>query len=118
MKGAAVLSACERPPACRCPAQVRQLVDDLGDVERVNEQLDKIGHNIGARIVDEFLARSGTERCARCVSTRRGGLPGRPPSDPREAAALSFTPAVSARRWRRYLRGFGCSSGFRRRSER
>jgi len=46
-------------------AQVRQLVDDIGDVEQVNERLDSAGHSIGLRVVDEFLARSGTQRCSR-----------------------------------------------------
>lgn len=38
---------------------VVQLLQDLKKPEEVNVQLDKMGYNIGLRIVEEFLARSG-----------------------------------------------------------
>ncbi|KAF8819556.1 putative Bet3 transport protein [Cardiosporidium cionae] len=42
---------------------VTQLIKDIGDIETVNSQLEQIGHNIGTRIVDEFLAKSGVQGC-------------------------------------------------------
>ena len=47
-------------------AVVRQLVSDLHEAVEVNAQLEKMGYNIGIRIIDEFLAKSG----ARCGSFR------------------------------------------------
>ena len=32
-------------------------------MEEVNEQLDKMGYNIGIRVIDEFLAKSRIQRC-------------------------------------------------------
>ncbi|GAB4815290.1 hypothetical protein N2152v2_002336 [Parachlorella kessleri] len=43
---------------------VRQLIADYEDVELVNKQLDKMGYNIGQRLIDEYLARSKTTRCS------------------------------------------------------
>lgn len=43
---------------------VRQLIADYEDIEEVNKQLDKMGYNIGIRLVDEFLAKSRTTRCS------------------------------------------------------
>eukprot|EP00741_Cyanophora_paradoxa_P000212 tig00000402_g205.t1 len=42
---------------------VSQLVKDYEDVAEVNKQLDKMGYNIGARLIDEFLAKSNITRC-------------------------------------------------------
>mmetsp|Transcript_602 Transcript_602/g.1865 ORF Transcript_602/g.1865 Transcript_602/m.1865 type:complete len:189 (-) Transcript_602:136-702(-) len=42
---------------------VSQLLRDIEDVEQVNLQLEKMGYNIGLRIVDEFLAKSGVSGC-------------------------------------------------------
>ncbi|XP_038690232.1 trafficking protein particle complex subunit 3-like isoform X1 [Tripterygium wilfordii] len=44
-------------------AIVRQLLTDLEEVEEVNKQLDQMGYNIGIRMIDEFLAKSGVSRC-------------------------------------------------------
>ncbi|KAH0857907.1 hypothetical protein HID58_086168 [Brassica napus] len=44
-------------------AIVRQLLTDLEDVDEVNKQLDQMGYNIGIRLIDEFLAKSGVSRC-------------------------------------------------------
>eukprot|EP00921_Rhytidocystis_pertsovi_P013893 GHVQ01022583.1.p1 GENE.GHVQ01022583.1~~GHVQ01022583.1.p1 ORF type:complete len:200 (+),score=28.84 GHVQ01022583.1:691-1290(+) len=43
---------------------VCQLVKDNEDVDAVNAQLDKMGHNIGTRLIEEFLAKSGTGVCS------------------------------------------------------
>merc|ERR1712224_762833 len=44
-------------------ALVRHLLLDLESPEEVNKQLDKMGHNIGIRLVDDFLAKTNTRRC-------------------------------------------------------
>ncbi|XP_071503903.1 trafficking protein particle complex subunit 3-like [Diadema setosum] len=44
-------------------ALVSQLVKDYESDEEVNKQLDKMGYNIGIRLVEDFLARSGVGRC-------------------------------------------------------
>jgi hypothetical protein len=43
---------------------VVQLLKDFGDVSEVNNQLEKIGYNIGIRLIDDFLAREPNFRCA------------------------------------------------------
>jgi len=45
-------------------AIVSQLVHNCENIAEVNEQLDQMGYNIGQRIIDEFLAKSGVNRCA------------------------------------------------------
>jgi trafficking protein particle complex subunit 3 len=43
---------------------VAQLCQDYdGDYHEVNKQLDKMGYNIGMRLIEDFLAKSGTGRC-------------------------------------------------------
>lgn len=42
---------------------VRQLLADLEEVDAVNKQLDTMGYNIGTRLIDEFLAKSKTNKC-------------------------------------------------------
>ncbi|KAF8056218.1 Trappc3 [Scenedesmus sp. PABB004] len=42
---------------------VRQLIADCEDLEEVNTQLDKMGYNIGVRLVEEFLSKSRAGRC-------------------------------------------------------
>ncbi|XP_033111948.1 trafficking protein particle complex subunit 3-like [Anneissia japonica] len=42
---------------------VAQLVKDYESDEEVNKQLDKMGYNIGVRLVEDFLARSNIGRC-------------------------------------------------------
>jgi hypothetical protein len=44
-------------------SMVTQLVKDYEDVDEVNKQLEKMGYNIGVRLIDEFLAKSGTPAC-------------------------------------------------------
>ncbi|KAJ1422547.1 putative transport protein particle component Bet3 [Ochromonadaceae sp. CCMP2298] len=46
-----------------------QLIKDIEDVNQVNEQLEKMGHNIGIRLVDEFLAKSGVTNCSNFKET-------------------------------------------------
>jgi len=46
---------------------VAQLLKDYEDVEEVNGQLEKMGYNIGLRLIDEFLARSGLARCSKDI---------------------------------------------------
>ncbi|GAA97295.1 uncharacterized protein L969DRAFT_14616 [Mixia osmundae IAM 14324] len=42
---------------------VVQLVKDYEDYGAVNEQLDKMGYNMGTRLVEDFLARTAIGRC-------------------------------------------------------
>eukprot|EP00940_MAST-03C_sp_MAST-3C-sp2_P003123 g3123.t1 len=44
-------------------ALVMQLIKDYEKIAEVNEKLKEIGFNIGVRLIDEFLAKSGTMRC-------------------------------------------------------
>ncbi|XP_059471254.1 trafficking protein particle complex subunit 3 [Neocloeon triangulifer] len=44
-------------------ALVTQLIRDLDTVEEVNKQLERMGYNIGVRLIEDFLARSGSGRC-------------------------------------------------------
>ncbi|TNY17130.1 transport protein particle complex subunit [Rhodotorula diobovata] len=44
-------------------ALVVQLVKDYEDYHEVNKQLDKMGYNIGVRLIEDFLARTGLARC-------------------------------------------------------
>ncbi len=41
-----------------------QLIQDYEDYAEVNKQLEKMGYNIGTRLIEDFLARSGLGRCA------------------------------------------------------
>ncbi|KAI0928699.1 hypothetical protein AcW1_005872 [Taiwanofungus camphoratus] len=45
-------------------ALVVQLIQDYEDYAEVNKQLDKMGYNIGTRLIEDFLARSAIGRCA------------------------------------------------------
>lgn len=42
---------------------VAQLVKDFENYEEVNIQLEKMGYNIGCRLIDDFLAKSGLGKC-------------------------------------------------------
>ncbi|KAL0589545.1 hypothetical protein ABG067_002449 [Albugo candida] len=44
-------------------AMVTQLIKDYEDLKAVNQQLDQMGYNIGIRLIDEFLAKSGVTSC-------------------------------------------------------
>ena len=44
---------------------VAQLCSDFdSNYGEVNKQLDKMGYNIGMRLVEDFFAKSGLQRCA------------------------------------------------------
>ena len=44
---------------------VAQLCSDYdSNYGEVNKQLDRMGYNIGMRLVEDFFAKSGTQRCA------------------------------------------------------
>src|SRR6266404_2498430 len=45
-------------------ALVVQLIQDYEDYAEVNKQLEKMGYNIGTRLIEDFLARSNLGRCA------------------------------------------------------
>ncbi|TFK30141.1 BET3 family protein [Coprinopsis marcescibilis] len=45
-------------------ALVVQLIQDYEDYEEVNKQLEKMGYNIGTRLIEDFLARSNLGRCS------------------------------------------------------
>ncbi|CAH7686285.1 trafficking protein particle complex subunit 3 [Phakopsora pachyrhizi] len=45
-------------------SMVVQLVKDYEDYSQVNQQLDKMGYNIGTRLIEDFLARSSLGRCS------------------------------------------------------
>lgn len=43
---------------------VAQLVRDFkNDYNKVNQQLEKMGYNIGIRLIEDFLSKTGTGRC-------------------------------------------------------
>lgn len=44
-------------------AMVTQLVRDYKDLRVVNAELEKLGYNMGVRLVDEFLAKSNLQSC-------------------------------------------------------
>lgn len=41
-----------------------QLIQDYEDYAEVNKQLEKMGYNIGTRLIEDFLARSAIGRCS------------------------------------------------------
>jgi hypothetical protein len=40
-----------------------RLIKDFEKTEEINEQLEKMGYNMGIRIIDDFLAKSGSTAC-------------------------------------------------------
>lgn len=49
---------------------VAQLCSDFdSNYTEVNKQLDRMGYNIGMRLVEDFFAKSGTQRCANLRET-------------------------------------------------
>ena len=40
-----------------------QLLNDLESVEDVNKHLDRMGYNIGVRLVEDFIARTSADKC-------------------------------------------------------
>ncbi|TFL07534.1 transport protein particle complex subunit [Pterulicium gracile] len=45
-------------------ALVVQLIQDYEEFEEVNKQLEKMGYNIGTRLIEDFLAKSSLGRCS------------------------------------------------------
>ncbi|EKM82537.1 hypothetical protein AGABI1DRAFT_68245 [Agaricus bisporus var. burnettii JB137-S8] len=45
-------------------ALVVQLIQDYEDYDQVNKELEKMGYNIGTRLIEDFLAKSNVSRCA------------------------------------------------------
>ncbi|KAI8807912.1 NO signaling/Golgi transport ligand-binding domain-containing protein [Cladochytrium replicatum] len=43
---------------------VAQLVKDYEDYSEVNKQLEKMGYNIGVRLIEDFLAKTNMGKCA------------------------------------------------------
>ncbi|KAH6575151.1 hypothetical protein BASA50_001479 [Batrachochytrium salamandrivorans] len=43
---------------------VTQLIRDFEDYSQVNAQLDKMGYNIGMRLIDDYLAKTASGRCS------------------------------------------------------
>ncbi|KIY72104.1 TRAPP I complex [Cylindrobasidium torrendii FP15055 ss-10] len=43
---------------------VVQLIQDYEDYAEVNKQLEKMGYNIGTRLIEDFLAKSNLGRCS------------------------------------------------------
>ena len=41
-----------------------QLIQDYEDYTEVNKQLEKMGYNIGTRLIEDFLARSAIGSCS------------------------------------------------------
>ncbi|KAI8621652.1 trafficking protein particle complex subunit 3 [Chytriomyces sp. MP71] len=48
---------------------VAQLVKDYEEYAEVNAQLDKMGYNIGGRLIEDFIAKSGTTKCGSFAET-------------------------------------------------
>lgn len=49
---------------------VAQLCSDFdNNYGEVNKQLDRMGYNIGMRLVEDFFAKSGVQRCANLRDT-------------------------------------------------
>jgi len=42
---------------------ISQLLADCENVDEVNKQLDRMGYNIGLRLIEDYLAKSSTPRC-------------------------------------------------------
>lgn len=41
-----------------------QMVKDLDNVDDVSKQLERLGYNMGIRIIEDYLAKTGTGRCS------------------------------------------------------
>ncbi|KAK9503316.1 hypothetical protein O3M35_011915 [Rhynocoris fuscipes] len=44
-------------------ALVSQLMRDCDNVDEVNKQLERMGYNMGVRLIEDFLAKTGSGRC-------------------------------------------------------
>ncbi|CDZ96622.1 Transport protein particle (TRAPP) complex subunit [Phaffia rhodozyma] len=50
-------------------ALVVQLIKDYEDYAEVNKQLNKMGYNIGTRLIEDFLSRTSLQRCTDFTQT-------------------------------------------------
>ncbi|CAH1991823.1 unnamed protein product [Acanthoscelides obtectus] len=44
-------------------ALVAQMIKDMDTTEDVNKQLERLGYNMGIRLIEDFLAKTGSGRC-------------------------------------------------------
>lgn len=44
-------------------ALVAQMIKDIENIDDVNKQLERIGYNMGVRLIEDFLARTNSGRC-------------------------------------------------------
>jgi len=44
-------------------ALVTQIIRDFENIDDVNKQLERIGYNIGVRLIEDFLSRTASTRC-------------------------------------------------------
>ncbi|XP_077295574.1 blocked early in transport 3 [Arctopsyche grandis] len=44
-------------------ALVAQMIKDIENIDDVNKQLERIGYNMGIRLIEDFLARTNSGRC-------------------------------------------------------
>lgn len=44
-------------------ALVSQMLKEVENTEDVNKQLERIGYNMGVRLIEDFLARTTSNRC-------------------------------------------------------
>ncbi|CAG9825497.1 unnamed protein product [Phaedon cochleariae] len=44
-------------------ALVAQMIKDLDNTDDVSKQLERLGYNMGVRLIEDFLAKTGTGRC-------------------------------------------------------
>jgi trafficking protein particle complex subunit 3 len=44
-------------------ALVTQMLRDFENVEDVNKQLERLGYNMGMRIIEDFLSKTNSSRC-------------------------------------------------------
>lgn len=44
-------------------ALVSQMLRDIENVDDVNKQLERVGYNMGMRLIEDFLARTNPARC-------------------------------------------------------
>lgn len=67
---------------------VAQLCSDFdSNYKEVNKQLDRMGYNIGMRLVEEFFAKSGVQRCVSLRDT----------AETISKVSLAFFPVIFAR---------------------
>ncbi|EME29655.1 Trafficking protein particle complex subunit 3 [Galdieria sulphuraria] len=43
---------------------VREIIKDFEEPDQVNKELEKLGYNIGIRLIEDFLAKSGISNCS------------------------------------------------------